>query len=118
MKMTPNQENDIKSMLKKKCAAADLPDMCWRTPLGIVCLFINGRIITNPQLAWQIYKEERANRTVPIEQFYNWVNDLAYPSLPTIRDILSLCSGRDVSVQEMGRMAAAVTDWKTANQEG
>ena len=115
MNMTPNQENDNKSMLKKKCAAAELPDMCWRTPIGIVCLFLNGRVITNPQIAWQIYKEERVNRTAPIEQFYNWVNDLAYPSLPVIRDILSRCSGREVSVQEMGRMAAAVTDWKTAN---
>ena len=113
MKMTPNQENDIKSMLKKKCAAADLPDMCWRTPLGIVCLFINGRVITNPQIAWQIYKEERASRTSTIEQFQEWLGTLPSPSLPVVKDVLAVCLNKDISTAEMGRMVEnRPTAWK------
>lgn len=114
MKMTPNQENDIKSMLKKKCAAAELPDMCWRTPIGIVCLFLNGRVITNPQIAWQIFKEERASRTSSIEQFHEWIKELPAPSIGIVRDILSCCLRKEVTTAEMGRMVENRADnWIT-----
>lgn len=113
MKMTPIQEKEIRAMLNKKVPIKNLPDMCWKVPLGYVCIFLNGRVISNPQLAWQIYKEERASRTVSIEEFHSWLADLPRPSLPIIKDVLSACSNREVSVPEMGRMVAAASDWKT-----
>ena len=115
MKMASFQESDVKALLKNKCTADRLPDMCWKNPLGIICLFLNGRVINTPEIAWQIYKEERASRTDTIEQFREWVNDLPSPSISVVRDILSSCLRKEVSTAEMGRMVENRTSNWTAN---
>ena len=104
MKMPFVQENEIKALLKKKCSPDQLPDMCWENPLGRICLFLNGRIVTSDQIAWQIFKEERASRTSTIEQFREWLNSLPSPGISVVKDVLSCCLKKDISTAEMGRM--------------
>lgn len=114
MKMPVVQENEIKALLKKKCSPDQLPDMCWENPLGRICLFLNGRIVTSDQIAWQIFKEERASRTSSIEQFHEWIKELPAPSIGIVRDILSCCLRKEVTTAEMGRMVENRTDnWIT-----
>ena len=87
--------------------------MCWENPLGRVCLFLNGRVVTSDQIAWQIFKEERASRTSTIVEFREWLHSLPSPSVILIRGILSACLKKDVSAAEMGRMVESrPTEWK------
>lgn len=114
MKMTTSQESELKTLLKNKCPAERLPDMCWVNPLGIVCLFLNGRVVNTPEIAWQIYKEERASRTSSIEQFHEWIKELPAPSIGIVRDILSCCLRKEITTAEMGRMVENRADnWIT-----
>lgn len=111
--MSSFQENEVKALLKKKCTADRLPDMCWENPLGRICLFLNGRVVTNVAIAWQIFKEERASRTSTIEQFQEWLGTLPSPSLPVVKDVLAVCLNKDISTAEMGRMVEnRPTAWK------
>lgn len=113
MQMSPIQQNDLRTMIKRKAPVTEFPDMCWENPLGRVCLFLNGRVLTSDQIAWQIFKEERASRTVTIEQYRDWLKTLPSPSLPLIKDILSLCLKKEITTKEMGRMVENIPDeWK------
>ena len=117
MKMPFVQENEIKALLKKKCSPDQLPDMCWVNPLGIICLFLNGRVVNTPEIAWQIFKEERASRTSTIMEFREWLHSLPSPNVILIRGILSACLKKDVSAAEMGRMVEnRPSEWDTVKR--